>query len=101
MLPMKGVGNNPCIARSSIRDGGLTIYQSRQSTTLETQPMKNLKADPTTQEMLGRIEERLYQIGHELMEMPIWRQNSRWHLERASERQRLLAERDQYRKLAS
>jgi hypothetical protein len=63
--------------------------------------MKTLKVDPTTQEMLGQIQERLDQIGQELLEMPIWRQNSRWHLERASERQRLLAERDQYRKMAS
>jgi hypothetical protein len=47
---------------------------------------------------LGQIEDRLDRLDRELRAMSIWRRRSRWHIERAEERQHLLAERDQLRK---
>jgi hypothetical protein len=47
---------------------------------------------------LDQIQDRLDELASEILETPQWRRNSPWHLDRASERQRLLAQRDQLRK---
>jgi hypothetical protein len=47
---------------------------------------------------LDQIQDRLDELASEILETPQWRRNCPWHLDRASERQRLLAQRDQLRK---
>ena len=40
-----------------------------------------MKAEPTINETLGQVQIRLGQLSSELLDMPSWRQNTRWHLD--------------------
>ena len=53
---------------------------------------------PNIDATLDQIQDRLDELASAILETPQWRRNSPWHLDRASERQRLLAQRDQLRK---
>jgi hypothetical protein len=56
---------------------------------------------PNIDATLDQIQDRLDELACEMLNTPKWRRNSPWHLDRASERQRLLAQRDQLRKRGS
>jgi hypothetical protein len=64
---------------------------------VEAQTMTQ-KLGPTDSQTLGRVQKRLDQLNRELHDMPSWRRQSQWHLDRAGEFQTLLAQRDQLRK---